>query len=375
MAASSDDILQRILSQGDPNAPGLLGLINKGTAPFGGAGNLGLQLLANSGYSSTPRTTGQVLAQSALNAQQVAAGAQEQKLKEQLIAAQIRALNAKPSVNNPASVQEYEYAKANGFKGTFEEWQLKSRQQNDPAEVAAYKYFAALKPEEQQNFLRLKRNIGSDYQVVDVNGVPTVVYKPAAGYGANTPASATPLATPLSSVEQEAAGQSQIASSKTAAMKTAESKATAEFDLPRVQQNVQQALSDIDKLKGHPGLPYITGLASKVPVVPGTDQAAAAALANQVQGQTFLQAYQSLRGGGSITDVEGKKAEAAIGRLDRAQSTEDYKQALSDLQDVLKIGLARAQKQSGGKGGEERRVVGGKTYVRKDGKWYVDDGS
>lgn len=84
------------------------------------------------------------------------------------------------------------------------------REQNDPAEVAAYKYWASLTPEQQQDFLRLKRNVGSDYQVVDVNGVPTVVYKPAAGYAANQPGSRTPLATPLSNLPAEAAAASTL---------------------------------------------------------------------------------------------------------------------------------------------------------------------
>jgi hypothetical protein len=179
MSASPDDILQRILSQGDPNAPGLLGLVNKATAPFGGAGNLGLQLLANSGYSSTPRSTGQVFAQSALNAQQVAAGAQEQQLKQQLIAAQLKALQAKPATqaignvtpsdytpesvaafqksvaagnpdyaklvrvdkasDTPTDVREYEYAKAQGFKGGYTDWIAQKKTPADSSEIQGYK--------------------------------------------------------------------------------------------------------------------------------------------------------------------------------------------------------------------------------------------
>lgn len=98
MASAPDDVIQRILSQGDQQ-PGLLGMLNKATAPYGGAGNLGLQLLANSGYSTTPRTFGQILGQSALNASQVEAGKHEQELKQQLLMAQLKALQAKPAVN------------------------------------------------------------------------------------------------------------------------------------------------------------------------------------------------------------------------------------------------------------------------------------
>lgn len=97
--AAAPDFMTRLLSGGDPNAPGLLGLINKGTAPFGGATNLGLSLLANSGYSNTPRTFGSLLGQSALNAQQMQAAQQEAQLKQQYLQAQLAALQAKPAAN------------------------------------------------------------------------------------------------------------------------------------------------------------------------------------------------------------------------------------------------------------------------------------
>jgi hypothetical protein len=271
-------------------------------------------------------------------------------------------------------VQEYEYAVKNGFKGTFEEWQTKSRSQSDPAEVAAYKYFANLTPEQKQEFLKLKRNVGSDYAIETVNGVPTVVYKPAAGGPAV--AGSTPLVTPLTTVDKQAAGAAQVAGAKTGAEETAKKTSDAAYDLPRVERTVSQAIEDIDKLRTHPGLQYITGLSSKVPIIPGTSQASAQALADQVKGQTFLQAYQSLKGGGAITEVEGKKAEAAIARLNQAQSTRDYQTALDDLKEVLRSGLDQAHKQSG-KGGSrvERKTIGGKSYVKQNGKWYEDDGT
>lgn len=342
--------------------------------PFGGAANLGAALLANSGYSTTPRNFGQVLGTSVLQGQQLAAQRQNDQIKNQYMQAQIQALRAKPTMPTPASVAEYEYAKSQGFTGSFEEWQTKARSQGSPADVQSYEYFSKLSPEEKQNFLKLKRNVGSDFAIETVNGVPTVVYKPAAGGPAV--AGSTPLITPLTNVDAQAAGAAQVAGAKTAAEESAKKTSEASYDLPRVERTVQQAVTDIQKLKDHPGLQYITGIASKVPIIPGTSQAAAQALADQVKGQTFLQAYQSLKGGGAITEVEGKKAEAAIARLNQAQSTADYKAALDDLSTVLQSGLSQAKKQAG-KGGAsaERKTVGGKTYVKQNGKWYEDDGT
>ena len=98
----------------------------------------------------------------------------------------------------------------------------------------------------------------------------------------------------------------------------------------------------IDQLLSAPGLGRITGWSSKLPIFPGTDQAKADALAKQLEGQAFLQAFQSLKGGGAITNVEGEKATAAIARLQRNQSEGDYKGALQELRGILATAKSRA---------------------------------
>lgn len=81
----------------------LRGGVDRATAPFGGAGNLGLAMLANSGYSTTPRTFGQILGGSALQAQQISQAqrqAQEEaamgEVRKRYMEAQIQAMQAKP---------------------------------------------------------------------------------------------------------------------------------------------------------------------------------------------------------------------------------------------------------------------------------------
>lgn len=142
----------------------------------------------------------------------------------------------------------------------------------------------------------------------------------------------------------------QRAGAEAGATTTGKTLAERQIDLPRLEQNATQSIKIIDDLKAHPGLPYITGLYSKAPIVPDTDQAAADALAKQIQGTTFLEAYNTLKGGGQITEVEGTKAQEAIGRLSRAQSTEDYIGALDDLRSVISNGLERARKTASGSG-------------------------
>lgn len=102
MSAAPDDptFLQRLAM--------LSGGVNKGLQQFGGAGNLGMALLANSGYSSTPRSFGQTLGISALQAQQGALQQQKAKQDEEDAAlmkryreAQIQQMQAKQQQSSP----------------------------------------------------------------------------------------------------------------------------------------------------------------------------------------------------------------------------------------------------------------------------------
>lgn len=58
----------------------------------------------------------------------------------------------------PSSVQEYEYAKQNGYPGTFEEFRRSGIGANQaPSAVQEYQFFSRLKPEEQSRYLTMKR--------------------------------------------------------------------------------------------------------------------------------------------------------------------------------------------------------------------------
>lgn len=137
----------------------------------------------------------------------------------------------------------------------------------------------------------------------------------------------------------------------TAASEQAKTDADANRNLPKVEQAADLMLDTIGKLENHPGLSIITGMSGVLDprnYMRGSRAQGAQALADQIQGQTFLQAYQTLKGGGQITEVEGKKAEAAMARLNTAQSEDDYRLALRDLREVIEAGLVRAQVQATG---------------------------
>lgn len=100
----------------------------------------------------------------------------------------------------------------------------------------------------------------------------------------------------------------------------------------------------LDMAIKHPGRETATGLSGTLDprnYTPGTNAKNFSVILDQIKGSAFMQAYQSLKGGGQITEVEGKKATEAIARLNTAQSDEEFKSALLDFKDVVDKGRAR----------------------------------
>jgi hypothetical protein len=64
---------------------------------------------------------------------------------------------------------------------------------------------------------------------------------------------------------------------------------------------------------------------------------------DQLQGQAFLNMRESLRGSGAITDYESQRATDAFGRISTAQSPEDLRAALTEVREILMLGVQRMQ--------------------------------
>ena len=132
---------------------------------------------------------------------------------------------------------------------------------------------------------------------------------------------------------------------------------------------IENGMGAIDSLIEDPALGRITGAVGVLPSMPGFGAARAESKAAQIEGQAFLQGFQSLKGAGAITEMEGKKATAAIARLDRRQSTADYIAALKELREIMSTAKARYQSAMG-QGGPATKVYQGQTYTQKpDGSW------
>lgn len=117
--------------------------------------------------------------------------------------------------------------------------------------------------------------------------------------------------------------------------------------LPRVLEQADAMIQSIDGLVNHPGLSSAVGM--RVPgwsYVPGTEAANFASRLDQLKGQAFLQAFESLKGGGQITEVEGKKATDAIARLSQNQSEAAFKESMRELREVLVSAKNRAYRKA-----------------------------
>ncbi len=125
--------------------------------------------------------------------------------------------------------------------------------------------------------------------------------------------------------------------------------------LPVVLNTAKQSLDLVDAMIKHPGRGTATGLSSKIDprnYLAGTDATNFKVRSEQMEGRTFLAAFDQLRGAGAITEAEGQKATAASARLSRAQSDEEYLEALNELKGILVKGMEIAR-QKAGQGGQQ----------------------
>lgn len=198
-----------------------------------------------------------------------------------------------------------------------------------PSNIKEWQEFNKMTPDQQQKYLVMKRSIpyldtGTGYtqpNAADPTAAPRVIPKDVAGAEA-----------------QKAIGDSQ-------------GKALA--GLPLVELSAQRMLDTIDAVANDPNLPGVTGfVGGRTPRLAQTEaQAESQSRVDQLQGQTFLQAYNDLRGAGAISEREGSAAQSAYNRvLTQTMGTDAYRAALREFRsEVLKlIEVARQRAGSAG---------------------------
>lgn len=244
----------------------------------------------------------------------------------------------------PASVQEYQFAIRNGFKGSFQEW-IENKTRGDQR--------FGLQPvyaQDAQGNLRA-------FQLDSSGGMKPIEFgdglKPAPGVNnLNLGTSIQPVSNktglPVAPpVPVDVAGE---ASQKAGGAVQGTTAAQAQVDWPTIRDKGDKSLQIIDSLIDHPGRETATGASATFDprnYFPGTNAKNFRIQAKQIEGRAFLEAFESLRGGGAITQIEGEKGTQAIARLDRAQSDDEYKNALFDLREVVEAGMNRARARAG----------------------------
>jgi hypothetical protein len=143
-----------------------------------------------------------------------------------------------------------------------------------------------------------------------------------------------------------------------AAKTEGEAKGKAKVNLPLVELNAAKLTKNIDAVVDDPFLPQMTGpISGMLPNVSAKSQNLQSRI-DQIQGQTFLQAFNDLRGGGAITDTEGQKATNAYNRLNNMKvddpnyvtALREFKLEVADLLEVArrKAGVSKDTQHLGG---------------------------
>lgn len=132
--------------------------------------------------------------------------------------------------------------------------------------------------------------------------------------------------------------------------------------LPDVEASADLALNTIDQIRNNPNRALGTGWSSFGNLIPGSRGYDFQQRVDQAAGGAFLQAFQTLKGGGQITEVEGQKATKAIARMQTAQSEGAFLKALDDYEAVIRAGVAKARAKTSSLGSSRGTAQGQSGY-------------
>lgn len=108
---------------------------------------------------------------------------------------------------------------------------------------------------------------------------------------------------------------------------------------------VGNSLDTVNKLLNHNVLTSSIGVGSTIGkalgIVPGTDNKDFNALLDTLKSQQFLTAAKEMKGMGALSDAEGARIERAVASLDRDQSPQAFKTALTTIKSTLERAQAK----------------------------------
>lgn len=116
----------------------------------------------------------------------------------------------------------------------------------------------------------------------------------------------------------------------------------------QAQQNVDKSkdfIKSLDALEKHPGFSNLFGTNVGIPTwIPGSDGADAKAIYEQIQGKGFLEAIQSMKGMGALSNAEGEKVSAAFLGLKPGMSEAAAKKQISEAKAIIQRGIENSAK-------------------------------
>lgn len=213
-----------------------------------------------------------------------------------------------------------------------------------PSNVREWQYYQSLSPEQKQQYLTMKRA----EKWLDTG---TQFVSPSPGGGGGVPRT----------VDKNVA-------EKNRQEEVGKARGIAEASLPTVLNASQRMLATIDAVDQDPNLDKVTGfVGGRIPKHLQTEaMAETQSRVEQIQGQTFLQAYNDLRGAGQITEREGAAAQAAYNRLTtQTMGTKAYRAALKEFRGEVDklVGIAK-QKAGVSDNGNTLQSRGGGSFIQ-----------
>lgn len=284
-------------------------------------------------------------------------------------------------------VREYEYAKKQGFEGTFVDFQ----KQLATNKAGATRFGVQPVPLE-----------GGGYGVIGSDGSIKRLEGPAGGAGIATKPKQVRTATEIIDYDpitlQEIKRTPLDLAGAARQKEEGEAAGKAVAGAPAQIAGADAALKVLDQIERHPARTSATGWQANVPTVKGTPVYDFENLVEQAKGGAFLTAIQQMRGLGALTEKEGTAATAAVNRMNIATSDAGFLKAVQDYREIVQQGKAKAEAfvrpgggptapsgggrpAAGGPGAGavpfapadvlDRRTVGSKTFVRtRDGRTF-----
>lgn len=224
--------------------------------------------------------------------------------------------------------EDYEGIGAAGLRG------IDSQQTGmTPSAVREYEFWKKLPDKQKEDYLTVKRT----QKFLDVGG------------GFVAPSQVDPTSTrdvALKGLKPSEQVDYLVKKKEDQLKAAAQTKAKLSLSKSQIQYDKSKEL--ISGVLDHKGLEESFGLSSYAPVIRGTERAGFESKLNQLKNTVFITNREALKGGGSITDYEGDKAEESELRASSAQSAEEFREAMKDYEYWVDRGFSQLKRASEG---------------------------